>query len=587
MRRWFTRKSSPPPVPPNASDADDVATLLQEADAARARADRRGAGALYARAHALAPDRVYPLFWLADGAFAAGDLAVARQWCERGLAIAPDEVGLLLQMGRIAHAADDPFLALQCYERVAAINPDLPEIDGLLADEYCLLGRVADGVAAFERALARHPESTGTQSNRLFVLNYAPILDPEQLFAEHRRWGAVHEARVAAPRPPHAGSREPERRLRIGYVSPDLRTHAVTQFVEPLLRAHDKSAYEIHCFDTSPYPPDAVTARLKAHAHVWHRVADLDDDALDATIRAIRIDVLVDLSGHTMFNRLPVFARKPAPVQATWLGYLNTTGLTAMDYRITDGYLDPEGTTEHLHTETLLRLPHHACLALPSPQGPPVNALPTDETGIVTFAAVNQWSKSSPEARDMWARILGACDHARLLIVARGARSEDFRRSVTADLVRRGARAHQISLLPPMPLPDFLALFHRIDVALDAWPYGGGTTTLHSLWMGVPVVTLAGATAMSRNSIGPLAAVGLQHLVATTPAGYVQAALDLARDPAWLRGTRATLRERMLASPLVDERGFARNMEGAYRTMWRNFCAGRRADHLQRAIRSS
>jgi protein O-GlcNAc transferase len=566
----FKRKS-PPDATPTAAVSDRVTTLLKQGDAARDRGDRASAIVAYLAALALAPDDLYVIYWLAQLNLDADNLTAARQFCERGLALEPGQLGLLFTMGKIAAAVADPAYALHVYERIQRIDPKADGLDALMADQYCFLGRISEGIAAFKRALSQQPESVALQSNVLFVSNYAGDSTPEEISDRHRHWGAMHEGRLRAARRPLNNSRDPNRRLRIGYVSADLRAHAVAFFVEPLLRNHDFSTYEIHCFDTSPFPEDDVTQRLKAHGSAWHRVGELSDEALAEAIRASDIDVLVDLSGHSTLNRLLTFARKPAPVQATWLGYLNTTGLSSMDYRITDRYLDPDGMTERLHTEKLFRIPNASCFR-PAADSPPVGPLPAAEHETFTFGSLNHWAKVTEETKGVWAQILVAAPSTRLVVVARGGQNKAFQSQVIADFVARGARADQVSVQPTMSLQAFLALFESLDVALDPFPYGGGTTTMHSLWMGVPVVTLAGKTAFSRNAIGPLTEVGLSRLIATTPQQYVEIATGLTKDLVWLGQTRSSLRARMKASALVDGLAFARSMENAYRAMWHNYC---------------
>ena len=290
-------------------------------------------------------------------------------------------------------------------------------------------------------------------------------------------------------------------------------------------------------------------------------------------IRRERIDILVDLSGHTDMNRLLTFARKPAPVQATWLGYLGTTGLTSIDYRITDAYLDPPGQTERYHTETLYRVRNAACF---SPRGATaeVSTLPADRNGYVTFGSVNQWSKVTSSVIDSWCELLRRLPDTRLIVIARGAHNAAYVADVAAQFATHGIDAHRVTVLPMTTLEGFLALFSQIDVTLDPFPYGGGTTTMHSLWMGAPVVTLAGQSAFSRNAVGPLTEVGLSDLIGQDPADYVRIAEYLARDIDRLRQTRRELRSRMLSSAIGMQESFARQMETTFRQMWRSYCSG-------------
>jgi protein O-GlcNAc transferase len=571
MFSLFGRKvrANPQGVP---NEAVDVKHLLSRADALRQNSDSSGAQQLYQKALEADPKCLHAMYWLATLYEEAGNLQAAKEYCERGLAVDPDQIGLLLLIGNVAIRAFDPIFALQCFERVAKLDPEVPDLDALMADQYCLMGRIEEGVAAFDRAIARNPQAVTLQSNRLFVLNFSKLLSPVALFQEHRRWGALHQSKALPSFKAGSVTLDPEKRLRIGYVSPDFRDHPVAAFYEPALEARDKKAFEIFCFDTSPAAEDAVTARLKRSADVWQCVADMGDEALADTIRKNQIDVLVDLSGHTKGNRLSMFALKPAPIQVTWLGYLNTTGLTAMDYRITDGYLDPAGEMEHLHTETLCRLPLHSCF-LPSPQSPPVSPLPASTSGHITFGSMNQWPKVSDEVKDAWASLLKRVDRSRLLIVARGGQNPAFRDRIIGEFVLRGIEAARIRVSPALGFLPFLELFSEIDISLDPFPYGGGTTTMQSLWMGVPVVTLKGATAFARNSVGLLSEVGLERLVAITPSAYVTTAAECAGNLAQLAEMRAGLRDRVAASSLTDARRFCENLESAYRSMWRKYCS--------------
>ncbi len=571
MFGWLKRETTPAP-PAGAPAKPDVEGLIADGDRLREAGERAKARDAYLRAHHADPGRVYPLYWLATLDEEFGELDRARDHCQRALLLDPDQIGMLLRFASICAASGDDATALHTYQRIAALDPDLPLLDAHLADHYCRLGRVAEGVAAFERALARDPDDVVLQSNRLFVLNYSDLLTPAQLFAAHRAWGARHESALRAQWQPFAATRDPARRLRIGYVSADLRDHAVASFFEPLVEAHDRERFEIHCFDNSPHAEDSVTLRLREHVSAWHKTANLDDDALAAMIRQAGIDVLVDLSGHTKGNRLLAFARKPAPVQATWLGYLNTTGLTAIDYRITDAHLDPPGETEQFHTERLVRLATHACFA-PARESPAVVPSPVNAGEPLTFGSVNQWPKVTDAVKDLWARMLVQAPDARLFVIVRGAQHAPVRERVVADFTERGVRPDQVGVFPFLPTARFLSLLGRVDVALDPFPYGGGTTTLQCLWMGVPVVTLRGRTATSRNAVGALEAVGLSELATATPDAYARAALVLGRDRAMLAALRQTLRDRTAASRLTDANAFARDMERALRAMWETYCA--------------
>lgn len=553
-----------------------VLALLAQADAAFEAGRVDEAVQLYHDTLANDPDNVYANYCLGGIYWNQKRLAEARNCCERGLAVEPDQVGLLALHGAIVADMNDHALAIQDLLRVAELAPDYPDLDQRLGDQFHIVGMGKESVEAYERAIARTPDNTLLQSDRLFVLNQFKLLDRKQLFEEHSRWGAKIEALHAPARLPHDNDPDPARQLRVGYVSADLRDHAVAYFLEGVLQNHDHTTCEIVVFDVSPLAEDHVTVRLKRLVRTWRRVADLSDDALASTIRNARIDVLVDLSGHTGWNRLPVFARKPAPVQVSWLGYMNTTGLRSMDYRITDGYMDPAGESESFYTETLFRIPSMACFS-PSADSPAVNAMPALESGVFTFGSMNQWSKVSIETRTLWAQILVASDNFRLIVIARGAQFENQRLQVIEEFVSRGVKAEQIQVLPMLGMHDYMRLFNHIDLALDPFPYGGGTTSLHTIWMGVPIVTLEGESELARACSGILRTVGCDHLVTHSIERYRDLAIELGRHPEQLSALRGELRERMRRSPLVDAADLTRNLEGAYRTMWQAYCATQRA----------
>jgi hypothetical protein len=547
------------------SPAPSATELIARADELRAAGDATRAREHYRKAHETDPSRVYPLYWLATLAHDAQELVEARRFCELGVALDATQLGLLMRLAQVCADQGDDVASLGAYQRIAHLDPQAP-IDANLADEYCRLGRIAEGLAAFDRAIQRAPDDPVLRHNRLFVMNFSSELTPAQLFEHHRAWGEALERRlgeIARPRV-HAADK-----LRVGYMSPDLRDHAVAHFVEPLLRAHDLARYEIHCFDTSAADPDAVGRRLRSLPVRWHDVGTLDDERLASHVRACGIHVLVDLAGHSKGGRLEVFARRPAPVQVTWLGYLGSTGLSTMDYRLTDDNLDPPGMTDAIHIESLERLPVHACFEpwRDAPEPAPRADAP------LTLGSVNQWPKVSVAARALWTDILRARADARLFVVARGGQFPSVQDAVRATFVRGGVAASQVHVFPYRATTEFLRFLSEIDIALDPFPYGGGTTTMQCLWMGVPVVTLAGACAFARNSVGPLRAAGLGDLVATTSKQYRDIVLGLGDDTSRLARLRATLRERVARSALLDPRSFARSVEAAYERMWQRVAA--------------
>lgn len=487
----------------------------------------------------------------------------------KALAVDPASLAALVNWGNLCKDAGRTTEAMALYRRALQHHPDsapaLNNLANLLKDQ----GMVEEALTLFRRAIAIEPKFGHAHSNLLLTMHYVPGPTPEETFAAHREWAA----RFPPPNPTHANTPDPERRLRVGYVSPDFRRHPVASFVEPILAAHDRTRVEVHCYAVH-LKPDAVTARLRAQADHWREIGHLDAEAAADMIRADGIDVLVDLAGHTANNRLAVFARKPAPVQATYLGYPGTTGLPAMDWRITDAVADPTGTAERLHTEALMRLPEtFQCFRKP-PDAPVIGPVPMETAGHATFASFNMLAKVHPALVARWAEILRAVARSRLILKAAPFRDAGTRAHYHTMFASHGIPAERVDLLGYIPsAAAHFALYNKIDVALDTDPYNGATTTCEALWMGAPVVTLAGRSHVGRVGAAILTHLGLEELVAASPEDYVARAVALARDPVRLAALRTTLRPRMEASSLTDPQRVTTALEEAYRAMWRQWCA--------------
>jgi predicted O-linked N-acetylglucosamine transferase (SPINDLY family) len=404
-------------------------------------------------------------------------------------------------------------------------------------------------------------------------MNYHPGMEASAIAEEHRRWNQVHAEPLRPFILPHTNERSPSRRLRIGYVSPDFRAHSVAYFLEGLLEHHDHSQVEVFCY-AEVANPDAVTARMEQLAGHWRRITGMPDAEVAELIRHDGIDILVDLAGHTANRRLLVFARKPAPVQVTWLGYPNTTGLDTIDYRLTDHFADPPGSTEHLHSEQLIRLPQSAWCYRPLENPPPVSAPPVHDTGHITFGCFNAMPKINRPLLELWSGILLAVPGSRLLLKNASLGETSMQHQLWKQLQEMGIGPERVEMVGCVPdLSGHLGMYGRVDIALDTFPYHGTTTTCEALWMGVPVVTLAGKTHVSRVGASLLSNLGHQEWIASIPEEYVKIAVELAKDLPRLTALRSTLRERMQASPLMDAAGFARDIEAAYRKIWRTWCA--------------
>jgi len=576
MFSWLKRK--PPAVVNRASpEQPPVASIAIQAEHGT-RLLRAGnfLGAIDAFAQVLArePRHFDALYQTVSAHLALVDLASARLATTAACEALSDHPELILLSAFVAKRSGDHGQSLATLLRLQAKHPDFPELNIKIAEEYATLGNGVETIAAIDRAVAENPEELSRKSVRLFYLNFFALLGREALFAEHQKWGSLIDEGFAILRKPLEVDASADRPLQVGLVSGDLRNHAVALFIEGYLREHDRENYSIHCFDVSPHAEDAVTGDLRGMVEHWYRVSALDDDALADEIRRQKIDVLVDLSGHTMFNRLLVFARRPAPVQVSWFGYMNTTGLTSIDYRLTDPGHDPVGESDRFYSEKLFHIPSLACFSPPE-SSPPVAPPPFVRNGKVTFFSANQWTKVTESVIDLWAEILKDDSRPTLRISAKSAGSQSFRESVTEQFVRRGVLAEQIEIQPFLPMAEFLASFSEVDVALDPFPYGGGTTTLHTIWMGVPIIALAGEGELGRATPAMLRSFGLPDFVAQTHDEYRDKAIALARDPSRLVEIRANLRQRMADSPALDASGLARNVENAFRTMWHTYCASR------------
>jgi predicted O-linked N-acetylglucosamine transferase (SPINDLY family) len=454
------------------------------------------------------------------------------------------------------------------YRRALQLRPDLPEAHNNLANALADQGKLDQALAEYREALRLKPSYAEAHSNLLLHLNYHPAADPESVVAEHRAWDCRHGQ--ASPPAPHGNRPDPERRLRVGYVTPDLMRHPVSKFfVEPILAHHDSRLVETVCYAEVP---QSLSARVRGLAHGWRAIAGLTDAQVADQMRADGIDILVDLAGHTVNNRLRAFTYKPAPVQITYLGYPNTTGLRTMDYRITDKIADPPGEPVR-QTEELVRLPGAFCCYAPPDEAPTVTPSPARQKGQVTFGSPHHLAKLNADVLDLWCRILHALPAARLLVfrhTLKGKLKEDLQRR----FAERGIGSDRVELQTATDMTRaFLGWYGAVDITLDAFPWSSHTTACDSLWMGVPLLTLSGTTHAARMATSVLKHLGLDDLVATTPEEYLARALELASDVDRLARMRSTLRERLRESPLCNGRGFTHRLEDVYRDVWRRWCA--------------
>jgi predicted O-linked N-acetylglucosamine transferase (SPINDLY family)/glycosyltransferase involved in cell wall biosynthesis len=478
-------------------------------------------------------------------------------------------------LGALLLARGQPVDAIEALRTALQLDPREPGWHAALGSAYGGAGFPRDAVKSLRAALQLDPSMRQANSEMLQAMNFIPDLTPERIHEEHREWARRHASGARFRK--HENGREPERRLRVGYLSADFKDPAVSFCLQPVLARHDQSGFEIFCYSDAAVE-DPFSWRLRARNVAWRATGRLSDEHLAETIREDRIDLLVDLAGHSSGGRrVPVLARKPAPIQASWLGYPCTTGLDEMDYHFTDQYACPEGT-ERFFTERLVRLAgSHWCFQ-PAFDSPAAGSPPSGLQHPVTFGSLHALATLTPEVVALWARLLESVPGSKLIVVTGGAD-----RPVVRALERfaaAGVEPGRVEVLADLSAESRLSLHGRIDINLDVFPCSGTVVALDSLWMGVPVVTKQGSASASRNAAAVLNIVGLQDLVAETEDRYVEIATALADDRERLAGLRAELRGRLERSDLMDAERFSRGLEIAYRRMWRIWCAGEPARQM-------
>ncbi|MFO0847452.1 MAG: tetratricopeptide repeat protein [Gemmataceae bacterium] len=495
---------------------------------------------------------------------AVGQAAESQECIQHALKLNPNYAEAHNALGLNQEAIGRKDDALFHYQKAVQLKPDLADAWSNLGTNLTEQGRADEAIDCLRKSVALRPSAAQIHSNLLLTLNYSSRLTPEQIFEEHRAWAERHAAPIP-DRPPIPLPHDPDRRLRIGYLSADFRTHTVAGFIETLLRHHDRTRVEVYAYPQVPRP-DEVTEKLCQLADHWRPVAGLSDEAAAALIRRDQLDVLIDLSGHTAGNRLGVLARRPAPVQCLLFGYPNTTGLAAVDYRITDPVSDPPGMTEQLAAEKPLRLPDLAWVYAPPATAPAVTPLPAASGRTFTFGCLNNPAKISDACLETWVQLLQAIPGTRLILL--GGQSQTGAKRLTDRFVAAGILRDRVEVLMRLPKDKYFEAYQRFDLALDPFPYNGGVTTADALWMGVPVLAVAGGSYVSRQGLAVMTAVGLPQFVADTPAALVQRAKEWTQRRPELAEIRAGLRDRVAASPLADAPRYLRNLEDGLRTAW-------------------
>lgn len=573
--------------------------------------DSGKAAAHYRKAADLQPGNAGLLFTLAGILHLRREHAEGAETYERVIAIQPENVDAWNNLGTVLIDSGKIEEGVSKLRRAIELNPGSPEAYYNIGKGLETLGRISEALEYYQKAVDLNPcfsiawnnigniykdrgdsekaisfyrtaldtftrnadqsvfPPAGMRSNILLSMHYSEVIDPDMLFELHREWAAEHATALRRIIPEHGNQRSPDRRLRIGYVSPDFRVHSVAYFIQSILAAHDWRNFEIFCYSNAEHT-DSATGLFKTMAHHWRDIYGLSDGNVSEMIQKDGIDILVDLSGHTGNNRMTLFACKPAPVQATYLGYPNTTGLDTVDYRITDAVADPPGRTDKRHSEKLIRLPD-CFLCYRAPEGAPdITGLPALTSGHITFGSFNNRAKITKKTVEVWSEILRKLPDSELVIKAKSLSDLQTKDQLLGLFAGQGIKQGRICVLGfTESKKDHFELYNTIDIALDTFPYNGTTTTCEALWMGVPVIALKGDVHVSRVGLSILSCIGLEELTGDSPDEYIAKSIELAEDIERLRHLRHNLRTMMQRSPLMDAAGFTRNLEHEFRTAWK------------------
>lgn len=560
------------------------------------RGDNSGAAELIVRALREDADNPVYLNSLAISLAGAGRLSEAMAACRAAIQSDPEFIPARINLGVWHHEAGMLDEAVSCFLAAISKRPEVVSLHTNLGNALKDAGLIDEAIDSFRKAIDLKPGFGPAWDNYLYTLNFHPGLSAEKIAEKHRKWATMMHC---LPKAEYAEmfktrDRTPQRRLRVGYISPDFRSHPVASFIGPVIANHDAGEVECYCYSDVARPDD-VTAGIRLRAGRWRRTSGLSSAETANLIREDEIDILVDLAGHSSGNRLPIFARRAAPVQITWLGYPNTTGLESMDWMITDSVLNPPGT-DALFTERLIRLDEgFACFrpwqsapaqaALAKSAVPGTGPSPSLKNGFVTFGSLNDLTKINAGVVALWSRVLQAVPHSRMLIFRNTLRGSVMKR-LAGMFAANGIPSGRLSLLcelpaelamrrenPEIPVGEsYLNVYNRIDIALDTFPWSGHATTCETLWMGVPVVTLRGSTRAGRLSASALTSAGLPGLIAGSGDEYVSIAAELASKEKFRADLRMSLRNMLATSPLCDAGDFARRLEDAYRMAWKEWC---------------
>lgn len=519
--------------------------------------------------HAVSINPAFATAWnnLSVSLLDAGQIQQAIVASTKALAIQPHHVPAHINLAIARHAHGDFDLALIAASIAISLDPQHPDAHAHLAHALKAVGRIDDALQSYKTAIDLRPSDAALHSHYCSSLHFSAAYDDTAIAKELKHWNDRHAAPLLSSILPHANNLNPNRRLRIGYFAPTFSAHSMAHFILPLLRHHDHTIVEVFCYSDVPRE-DSVTWQIRDYADHWKPIRGMSDSNAATLIRSDQIDILVDLNLHMANNRLLVFARKPAPVQITMLGYPGSTGLETMDYRVTDSHLEPPGARAVFAEQSISLQDSFWCYD-PMTDAAPVNPLPAHSNGYITFGCLNHLYKIVPQTTELFARVMRALPSSRLIMLCPSQTQqlkffEQFQQSeISHD------RVHFVGLQDRL---SYLRTYHRIDISLDVLPYNGHTTSFDSLWMGVPVISQTGNTIVGRAGVSLLTSLNLQHLLAANTQEYLAIATRISTDRNSLSDLRKTLRQRMLGSRLMDAPRYTRNVESEYRRIWENWC---------------